>query len=92
MPFANEIIPYLEMCQGESMSMQRGMNFDSGRGFCVILMRVRPTAPYGDRFQDDGTILIYEGHDALRNETVPNPKAVDPFMMTRGHLQCGKPQ
>src|SRR5882672_1307839 len=65
------------MCQRESMSLQRGMNFDSGRGYSVILMSVRPNAPYGDRFQDDGTTLIYEGHDAVRSETVPNPKTVD---------------
>jgi len=69
-PFANEIIPYLEMCQRESMSLQRGMNFYSGRGYSVILMSVRPNAPYRDRFQDDGTTLIYEGHDASRTESV----------------------
>jgi len=76
-PFANEIIPYLEMCQRESMSLQRGMNFYSGRGYSVILMSVRPNAPYRDRFQDDGTTLIYEGHDASRTESVLNPKTVD---------------
>jgi hypothetical protein len=40
-------------------------------------MSVRPNAPYSDRFQDDGTILIYEGHDASRTEAAPNPKTVD---------------
>ncbi len=77
MPFANEIIPYPQMCQRESMSLQRGMNFDIGRGYSVILMSVRPNAPYRDRFQEDGTTLIYEGHDAPRSEAVPNPKTVD---------------
>ena len=77
MPVANEIISYLEMCQRESMSLQRGMNFNFGRGYSVILMSVRPNAPYRDKFQDDGATLIYEGHDAPRSETVPDPKTVD---------------
>lgn len=77
MPSDNEIISYLEMCQRESMSLQRGMNFDSGKGHSVVLMSVRPNAPYRDRFQDGGTTLIYEGHDAPRGETVRDPKTVD---------------
>ncbi len=74
---ANEIIPYLEMCQREGLSLQRGMNFDSGRGYSVILMSVRRNAPYRDRFEDDGSTLIYEGHDAPRSAGLPDPKSVD---------------
>jgi hypothetical protein len=74
---ANEIIPYLEMCRRESASLQRGMNFDLGRGYSVILMSVRRNAPYRDRLQDEGSTLIYEGHDAPLSEKVPEPKAVD---------------
>ncbi|HKW96717.1 MAG TPA: HNH endonuclease [Bryobacteraceae bacterium] len=77
MPATNEIISYLEMCQRESMSLQRGMNFDFRRGYSVILMSVRPNAPYRDRFQDDGATLIYEGHDAPRTQASPDPKAID---------------
>lgn len=40
-------------------------------------MSTRPTAPYRDRIEDEGTTLIYEGHDAARSATVPNPKQVD---------------
>jgi hypothetical protein len=76
-PFANEIIPYLEMCQREAMSLQHGMNFDSGRGYSVVLMSVRPNAPYQDRLQGDDITLVYEAHDAPRSETVPDPKSVD---------------
>jgi hypothetical protein len=76
-PLANEIISYLEMCQREAMSLQRGMNFDFGRGYSVILMSVRLNAPYRDKFQDDGATLIYEGHDVPRSEAIPDPKAVD---------------
>src|SRR5437879_4260548 len=77
------------MCQRESMSLQRGMNFDSGRGYSVILMSVRPNAPYRDRFQDDGTTLIYEGHDASRSETLPNPKTVDQPAFTPAFTPSG---
>jgi len=59
------------------MSLQRGMNFDYGRGYSVVLMSVRPNAPYRDKFADDGATLIYEGHDAPRCESVPNPKLID---------------
>ena len=73
----NEIISYIEMCQRESSSLQRGMNFDLGAGYAVILMSVHPNAPYHDRFADDGSTVIYEGHDAARSHTVPDPKLVD---------------
>ena len=56
----NEIIPYLEMCQREGVSLQRGMNFELGHNHSVILMSVQPNAPYSDRFEDDGTTQIKE--------------------------------
>jgi hypothetical protein len=34
----NEIIPYLEMCQREGVSLQRGMNFELGHNHSVILL------------------------------------------------------
>lgn len=52
---ANEILLYLEMCQREGVSLQRGMNFELGENYSVILMSVRPGAPYADRFEDDGS-------------------------------------
>ena len=73
---ANEVIPYLEMCQREGASLQRGMNFNLGRGYSVILMSVRPNAPYRDQFDEDGASVIYEGHDVPRGATL-NPKLVD---------------
>ncbi|MBN1380591.1 MAG: HNH endonuclease [Deltaproteobacteria bacterium] len=73
----NEIIPYLEMCQREGVSLQRGMNFALNHNHSVILMSVRPNAPYADRFEDDGTTLIYEGHDMPRSAKNPNPKNID---------------
>lgn len=74
---ANEIIPYIEMCRREGASLQRGMNFELGHNHSVILMSVRPNAPYADRFEDDGSTLIYEGHDVPKNENNRNPKAID---------------
>ncbi len=74
---ANEIISYLEMCQREGVSLQRGMNFGLGGNHSVILMSVRPNAPYEDELQDGGTVLIYEGHDEPRGSRVPEPKHVD---------------
>jgi hypothetical protein len=73
----NEIISYLEMCRREGASLQRGMNFGLGGNHSVILMSVRPNAPYDDELQDDGTVLIYEGHDEHRSQSVINPKNID---------------
>ena len=74
---ANEIISYLEMCQREDASLQRGMNYRLGGNQSVILMSVRPNAPYEDRIEDDGATLVYEGHDVPRSQKYANPKLVD---------------
>jgi hypothetical protein len=74
---ANEILPYIEMCRREGVSLQRGMNYELGGNHSVILMSVRPGAPYADRFEDDGSTIIYEGHDVPRSSIYPNPKAID---------------
>jgi HNH endonuclease len=73
---SDNIIPYLEMCRREGASLQRGMNFTLGRNYSVILMSLRPGAPYRDRIEDGGTTLIYEGHDQPRG-TCPDPKLAD---------------
>jgi hypothetical protein len=50
-------------------------------------MSVRPGAPYADRVEDDGRILIYEGHDVPRLRNGPDPKSVDqPRTHRGGHL------
>ncbi len=74
---ANEVIPYLEMCHREGVTLQRGMNFELAGKHSVILMSVRPGAPYADRFEDDGSTIIYEGHDVPRSDVYPNPKEID---------------
>ncbi len=71
---ANDILSYLEMCTREGLSLQRGMNFRAG--YSIILMSRQPNAPYRDRIENDGATLIYEGHDAPRTASLPDPKSV----------------
>lgn len=73
----NEVISYLEMCQREGSQLQKGMNFRIGGDHSVILMSLRPNAPYQDRIADDGETLIYEGHDVPKTRGVENPKRLD---------------
>jgi hypothetical protein len=88
----NEIIPYLEMCQREGVSLQQGMNFRLGKAYSVILMSVRPNAPYRDAVLDEGSTLVYEGHDTPRTRRSPDPKSLDqPWQTPSGQLtQNGK--
>jgi hypothetical protein len=71
------IIPYFDMCRREGTSLQRGMNFRLHGRHSVILMSRRPNAHYADRIEEDGTVLIYEGHDIPRSANAPLPKLVD---------------
>jgi hypothetical protein len=72
---ANEIIPYIEMCRREGVSLQRGMNYQLSENHSVILMSVRLGAPYADRFEDDGSTLVYEGHDVSRSSQHTDAKS-----------------
>jgi len=72
-----EVASYLEMCREEGVNLQRGMNFHLRRGMSVILMSVRKGAPYKDRVEDDGRVLIYEGHDIPAERGGSDPKSVD---------------
>jgi hypothetical protein len=55
-------------------------------------MSVSSGAPYEDRFKDDGSTIIYEGHDAPRSPQNQNPKTIDqPQISPSGNLtQNGK--
>jgi len=60
----NQIISYRDMCNVEHQEqLQRGMNFNMGGNYSVILMSIKPNAPYADRISDDGLTIYYEGHD-----------------------------
>jgi hypothetical protein len=79
-----DVISYLEMCQYEGISLQRGMNFHLRNNISVILMSLRQNAPYADRIQENGRLLIYEGHDVSLKTETPNPKIVDQPMYNPG--------
>ena len=89
---SDNVISYIEMCQREGASLQQGMNFGLGGNHSVILMSVRPNAPYRDRLSDEGTTLVYEGHDMPKTAACPNPKVVDQPLKypTGGPTQNGK--
>ena len=89
---ANDILSYLDMCQREGLSLQRGMNYRAGGDYSIILMSQRPNAPYRDTIKDDGATLIYEGHDEPRRGDLRDPKTVDqPAVTARGtYTENGK--
>ncbi|HTZ48636.1 MAG TPA: HNH endonuclease [Verrucomicrobiae bacterium] len=74
---AGEVISYLEMCQAWTASLQKGMNFHLRPDRSVILMSRRSNAPYRDQIEEDGKVLIYEGHDVSKTAQNPNPKSLD---------------
>jgi hypothetical protein len=87
MTTAGDVISYIDMCREEGASLQRGMNFRLGGRHTVILMSRRRGAPYEDRLEEDGRVLVYEGHDAPRSDAVPDPKKIDqPYAGPSGNL------
>ncbi len=74
--YPGDIISHAEMCLEEGYSLQKGMNYRVKGRTTVILMSLRKGAPYADRIEEDGKILIYEGHDVPRN-LAKDPKSVD---------------
>ncbi|MBI4244919.1 MAG: HNH endonuclease [Planctomycetes bacterium] len=53
------------------------MNFRLHGHRSIFLMSIRKGAPYQDRVEENGKVLIYEGHDIQRSHTDKNPKTVD---------------
>jgi len=87
MPKPGDVISYIEMCAEEGVNLQRGMNFRLRDGVSLILMSLRKGAPYADRVEDGGKVLIYEGHDVARTAGGLDPKAVDkPELYPGGRL------
>lgn len=78
-----DVISYIEMCQEEGISLQRGMNFRIKDKCSVILMSLRRNAPYSDKVEDNGDTLIYEGHDIARSRG-QDPKLVSQEMQNSG--------
>lgn len=87
MPIApGDVISYNDMCLEESSSLQRGMNFHLRHGVSIILMSRRKGAPYADKIEENGKVLIYEGHDLARGKgSRRNPKKIDqPMRLASG--------
>jgi len=72
-----DVISYLEMCAPFGVNLQRGMNYRIREGESLILMSQRSGAPYQDKVEQDGRIIIYEGHDLPRTKGIVDPKIVD---------------
>jgi len=72
------------MCAEQGVNLQRGMNFRLRGESSVILMSLRRGAPYADRVEDSGRILIYEGHDVPNKGRIGDPKTVDQTMTNPG--------
>jgi hypothetical protein len=83
-----EVISYFDMCSEEGVNLQRGMNFHLGNTYSVILMSERPNAPYQDYTDEDGKVLIYEGHDIPNTKNSPDPKTVDQPMHNPSGSLC----
>ena len=60
-----DVISYPQLCHTEGASLQRGMNFRLRGVSTVVLMSVRAGAPYADRVEEDGRVLIYEEKGGL---------------------------
>src|SRR3954451_6258045 len=72
-----DVVSHYDMCQAERRNLQQGMNFRPGGRRSVILMSLRKGAPYADRIEESGRVLIYEGHDEPRGPDTPDPKTID---------------
>jgi hypothetical protein len=82
-----DVVSYLEMCAGFGVNLQRGMNFRLKGNESLILMSLRRGAPYADRVEDGGRVIIYEGHDVPSTKDGPEPKEVDqPEFQPSGRL------
>ncbi len=63
-------------------TIQRGMNFRTRKGISIILMSVRPNAPYADEIDFKNNLLIYEGHDVPKRKGIKDPKKLDQPLWT----------
>ena len=50
-----DVISYLKICSEEGVNLQRGMNYHLRGDISVILMSLRPNAPYSGKVEDDGS-------------------------------------
>lgn len=72
-----DLISYMEMCSAIGVNLQRGMNYRLRSAESLILMSRRIGAPYRDQIDEDGKVLIYEGHDCPKIPGGRDPKKTD---------------
>ena len=70
-------VSFQAMCVREGVYFQRGMNYRVRPDHSVILCSNRASSKYDDLMDEQGAILIYQGHDALRSGRNPFPQLVD---------------
>jgi len=81
-----EILSYDKMCTRENTRLIKGINFNLGDMYSVVLMSRKPDAPYHDTLNEDDTILTYEGHDVDKTGDI-DPKTIDqPERTSKGKL------
>lgn len=82
-----DVVSYLEMCADFGVNLQRGMNYRLRGDESIILMSLRQGAPYADRIEEGGRVIVYEGHDVPKTSGGPQPKDVDqPEFLPSGRL------
>lgn len=78
-----EIFSHHEMVEKENYNLQRGMNYKpNNKNYSILLMSVRENSPYNDGFVKGKDILLYEGEDVTKRESI-NPKKVDQPLFTK---------
>jgi len=60
------------------------MNFSQPSGVSIVLMSRRRNAPYDDELSDDGSELIYEGHNVPRSLGVDTKTLDQPWVTASG--------
>ncbi len=80
------IIDYAEIIKREGMMLQKGMNFRIKHSYSIILMSVRPGAPYQDKWHEDTGLLEYEGHDVVNRADIEPKKTDQPLRNSTGTL------
>ena len=71
------IFSYSALCRIEQVQLQRGMNLRLRGGYSLILVHTGIGAPHPERIEEDGRVLIYEGHDIPQRKGGRDPKTVD---------------
>jgi hypothetical protein len=76
-----------EMCARESIYVQRGMYYRSSPDHSLLIISRKPQADYLDALADDGSILVYEGHNEAKSRTNILPQLKDqPKYLKSGRL------